>query len=231
MTEPRGGASDPDEARAARQPATEAWNELMERSRQLMAGWQQRMAEDEGFSILNPTIAAQTFMAVAQQLLAHPARLQAAQAGLAEDYARLWKAIAQSFEHKQPMEPVIEPGGDDRRFKDAEWSQNPVFDAIKQYYLLTANWCDRLVNDAPGLDPQVKRRAQFYMRQFMSAIAPTNFVATNPKVLKATLDSQGQNLLQGFGRMLDHMEQHDGRLQIPLSDTSAFELGRNLATT
>jgi len=230
MSDVADGSSDSNSTNAASDPMADAWGALLERSRQLMEGWRARPADDDGFAVLNPTIAAQTFLAVAQQLFAHPARLQAAQAGLAEDYAKLWKATALAVETKK-LEPVIEPAKDDRRFKDPEWSQNPVFDAIKQYYLLTARWCDQVISEAPDLDPQVRRRAQFYMRQLMSAIAPTNFVATNPRVLKATLDSQGKNLLQGFGKMLDHMEENDGRLNIPLSDTSAFELGRNLAIT
>jgi polyhydroxyalkanoate synthase len=209
---------------------SEAWDRLFARSQRLLQSWQHQAKDEDGFAILHPALALQTFLTVAQQLFAHPARLQAAQASLAEDYARLWKAIAVASETKK-LEAVIEPARDDRRFKDAEWSENPVFDAIKQYYLLTSRWWERLIDEAPGLDPRVRRRAQFYMRQLMSAMAPTNFVVTNPKVLKVTLESGGSNLLTGLNRMLDNMEENNGRLTIPLADAKAFELGRNLAST
>lgn len=207
-----------------------AWEQLFARSQRLMQEWQQQAGADDGFSVLDPAIVAGTFLQVAQKLFGNPLRMQGLQADLAGDYARLWKATAETLESK-PREPVIEPAKEDKRFKDADWSENPVFDALKQYYLLTSRWIERLVTEADGIDPQTQRRAVFYTRQLLSAMAPTNFVATNPKVLRATLDSQGENLRKGFGRMLDDMERGGGRLQIPLTDNSAFELGRNLATT
>jgi polyhydroxyalkanoate synthase len=131
----------------------------------------------------------------------------------------------------EEVEPMVVPDREDRRFKDAAWEENNVFDFIKQSYLLTARWMQNTVSDIEGLDDQTSKKVDFYTRQFVDAMAPTNFVATNPEVLRETLDSKGENLVRGLQNLLDDMERGKGRLKIRMTDQDAFEVGGNLATT
>src|SRR5258708_32289866 len=86
----------------------------------------------------------------------------------------------------------------DKRFSDPEWTQNQFFDFLKQAYLLTAQWADKLVADAADLNPHTRQRAEFYVRQITNALAPTNFVLTNPERLRETLTSNTDNLMRGM---------------------------------
>ena len=107
----------------------------------------------------------------------------------------LWQRTAQRFLGGNP-EPMIEPPQGDRRFRDAAWNDNTLFDFIKQSYLLTARWLQTTVRDAEGIDERTARKVDFYTRQFVDALAPSNFLMTNPEVLRATIESRGENLLQ-----------------------------------
>ncbi|MGZ8995416.1 MAG: PHA/PHB synthase family protein [Rhodospirillales bacterium] len=206
------------------------WQALFERSKSVTEAYQERLKTEDVFSAVNPALLGQLFVQVARQLMAKPESLKQAQESLAEDYAKLWQATAASLEGKT-VEPVIEPQPGDRRFTDEDWTANPTFSAIKQFYLLAARWLESMVVNAEGLDPRTRQKAMFYLRQFLSAMAPTNFVATNPKVLKATTESNAENLRKGFANLLDDMERSRGPLQVSLTDTRAFKLGENIATT
>src|SRR5260370_9799200 len=123
------------------------------------------------------------------------------------------------------------PAAEDRRFRDQAWSDNSLFDFIKQSYLLTARCIQGAVKDVEGLDERTARKVDFYTRQFVDAIAPSNFVMTNPEVLRATLESRGENLLNGLKNLLDDLERGKGRLAITMTDMAAFKIGENVATT
>ncbi len=206
------------------------WQALFERSRTVGEAYRERLQREDAFSAVNPTLMGQLFVQVAEQLLAKPETLMKAQESLAEDYGRLWQATAAAL-RGETATPVIDPQPGDRRFKDEDWSANPTFSAIKQFYLLAARWLESMVTSADGLDPKTRQKALFYMRQFLSAVAPTNFMATNPKVIRATTESNGENLRRGFTNLLDDMERSRGPLQIALTDAQAFRLGENIATT
>jgi polyhydroxyalkanoate synthase len=128
-------------------------------------------------------------------------------------------------------DPVIQPAADDRRFKDNAWNENLVFDYIKQSYLLTARWLQHNVREVEGLDDKSAKKVDFYTRQFVDAMAPSNFVLTNPEVLRTTLESGGDNLLKGLNHLLDDLDRGKGKLQIKMTDLDAFEVGKNLAVT
>lgn len=206
------------------------WQALLERSKSVTEAYQERLKTEDVFSAVNPALLGQLFVQVAEQLMAKPESLKQAQESLGEDYARLWQATAAALQGETAA-PVIEPQPGDRRFKDEDWTANPTFSAIKQFYLLAARWLESMVANADGLDPRTRQKAMFYLRQFLSAVAPTNFIATNPKVLKLTAESKGENLRKGFENLLDDMERSRGPLQVALTDTSAFRLGENIATT
>ncbi len=122
---------------------------------------------------------------------------------------------------------MIEPAPGDRRFKDEEWAKSAVFDFIKQSYLLTARSIHQAVGGAEGLDPRTAARVDFYTRQFLDAMAPTNSVALNPSVLKATLESGGENLIKGLANLLEDVERGKGELRIRMTDLNGFDGGRD----
>jgi poly[(R)-3-hydroxyalkanoate] polymerase subunit PhaC len=128
-------------------------------------------------------------------------------------------------------EAVIEPPAGDRRFRDVAWTDNTLFDFIKQSYLLTARWLQNAVRDVEGIDERTARKVDFYTRQFVDATAPSNFLMTNPEVLRATIESRGKNLLNGLKNLLDDLERGNGRLAIKMTDMEAFRIGENIAVT
>ena len=162
--------------------------------------------------------------------MADPARLVQAQLSLWQDYLRLWQSTGQRL-LGQPAAPVVEPEQGDRRFRDPAWDDHALFDFIKQSYLLTARWLVSTVNQLDGLDEKSRQKIDFYTRQFVDAMAPSNFVATNPEVLRATLETGGENLLRGLNNLLDDLARGEGKLAIRMTDLDAFALGRNLALT
>jgi polyhydroxyalkanoate synthase len=169
-------------------------------------------------------------MEMTSQMLSDPQKLVERQMTLWQDYLKLWQATSLKM-MGQEAAPVIEPAKGDKRFKAKEWTENTLFDYIKQSYLLTARWLKDTVHQAEGLDPQDARKLDFYTQQFINAMSPTNFAMTNPEVLKATIDSQGKNLVKGLENLLRDLERGHGKLAISQTDMEAFEVGKNIATT
>jgi poly[(R)-3-hydroxyalkanoate] polymerase subunit PhaC len=162
--------------------------------------------------------------------LSDPQRAVQLQAGLAKDYLELWAATAKRMAG-EAAEPVASPDAKDRRFADPEWSSNQFFDFLKQAYLLTTRWADHIVKDAAGLDPHTRHKAEFYVRQIANAISPSNFVLTNPELLRTTLSSNADNLVRGMHMLAEDIEAGHGNLKIRQSDTAKFRVGENLAVT
>ncbi|HEX6143690.1 MAG TPA: class I poly(R)-hydroxyalkanoic acid synthase [Geminicoccaceae bacterium] len=171
-----------------------------------------------------------TFLELTTRLMTDPQTLVQAQVSLWQDYLRLWQHTTQRMLGCNP-DPVAEPERGDRRFRDPAWEENALFDFIKQSYLLTSRWLVDTVNEVDGFDDKTRAKVDFYTRQFVDAMAPSNFVATNPEVLRTTLDSHGENLLKGLRHLLEDLEKGRGKLAIKMTDTEAFELGRNLGLT
>src|SRR6476620_11839431 len=119
----------------------------------------------------------------------------------------------------------------DRRFKHPEWSENVIFNFVKDSYLVAAEAILSAIRDVKGMDEASARKINFYTRQFVDALSPSNFVATNPEVLTATLQSGGQNLLRGLENLLADLERGNGRLSITMTDMKAFRLSENIATS
>ncbi|MGB1027533.1 MAG: PHA/PHB synthase family protein, partial [Rhodospirillaceae bacterium] len=153
-----------------------------------------------------------------------------AQATWWRDFATLCEATSNRMRGVAST-PVIEPASDDRRFKDDAWRDDPLFDHIKQAYLITARLMMSSLDKVKDVDPALKERMSFYTRQVVDAMAPTNFVATNPVARRATLESGGENLLRGMENLLKDLQRGDGRLKIAMTDEAAFEVGKNLAVT
>ena len=170
------------------------------------------------------------FMELTAQMMANPAKIIEAQAELWNEYLKLWHSATRRMLGEQ-AEPVAQPAKGDSRFKDPAWEENFLFDFIKQSYLLTANWVQDRVAGIEGLDDHTKRKVAFYTKQFVDAMAPSNFVMTNPKVLRETIETRGENLVKGLGNLLKDLEAGKGTLQIRQTDMQAFEVGRNIAVT
>jgi polyhydroxyalkanoate synthase len=167
---------------------------------------------------------------VADYWLRDPQRALEVQSSLGKAYLDLWGNAVKRMTG-EPVTPVAKPDPRDKRFADPEWSSNQFFDFLKQAYLLTVNWAERLVHDAKGIDPHTLHKADFYVRQITNAIAPSNFVLTNPELLRETLASKAENLVRGMHMLAEDIQAGQGELRIRQSDYKMFEVGRNLALT
>ncbi len=167
---------------------------------------------------------------VAEYWLSDPRRALEVQTSLGRAYLELWAGAVKRMAGEQTA-PIAKPDPKDKRFADPEWSQNQFFDFLKQVYLLTAQWGDRLVKDAAGVDELTRKKAEFYVKQIANAISPSNFVLTNPELLRETLSSNAENLVRGMHMLSEDIKAGHGNLKIRQSDPSMFEIGRNLALT
>jgi polyhydroxyalkanoate synthase subunit PhaC len=171
-----------------------------------------------------------TFSSVAEYWLSDKERAAELQMKLGKAYLDLWGSSMRRLAGEE-AKPAIEPSPRDKRFKDPEWKSNQFFDFVMQLYLLTTQWAQSLVRDAETLDPHTRKKAEFYVQQITNAIAPSNFVLTNPEVLRETLSSSGDNLVRGMKMLAEDIEAGHGTLRIRQSDPSNLVVGVNMATT
>ncbi|GMO41515.1 PHA/PHB synthase family protein [Bradyrhizobium sp. TM233] len=171
-----------------------------------------------------------TFTSVAEYWLSDTSRSSDLQTKLAKDYLDLWGSAVRRMAG-QDAAPAIAPSPRDKRFADPEWKSNQFFDFVMQLYLLTTRWAQELVRDAEGLDPQTRRKAEFYVQQIINAISPSNFVLTNPEVLRETVASSGENLARGLKMLAEDIAAGKGMLKIRQSNPDNLVVGVNMATT
>jgi polyhydroxyalkanoate synthase subunit PhaC len=171
-----------------------------------------------------------TFSTVAEYWLSDQDRASDLQTRMGKAYLDLWGSAARRMAGEE-TKPAIEPSPRDKRFKDPEWRSNQFFDFVLQLYLLTTQWAQELVKNAEGVDPHTRKKAEFYVQQITNAIAPSNFVFTNPEVLRETLASNGGNLVRGMKMLAEDIEAGHGTLRIRQSDPSNLVVGVNMATT
>ncbi|MEM7652359.1 MAG: alpha/beta fold hydrolase, partial [Pseudomonadota bacterium] len=204
---------------------------IAEKSQRIVTEFLERQSESGPSVGGDPLNVGNAFIEMTTRMMTNPAKLVEAQMTLWQDYLNLGQSSAQRFLGSGEPDPVISPQGDDRRFKDAAWEENQLFDFIKQSYLLTARWMTNTVREVDGLDPKTARKVDFYTRQFVDAMAPTNFLMTNPEVLRTTIETNGENLVNGLNNLLEDLERGKGELHIRMTDMEAFEIGRNIAVT
>jgi polyhydroxyalkanoate synthase len=161
--------------------------------------------------------------------LSDPERALELQSSLGRAYLDLFAVTAKRMAGEE-AKPAAAPDPKDKRFTDPEWSQNQFFDFLKQFYLLSVQWAEKLVRDAE-VDEHTRQKAAFYIKQIGNAVAPSNFVFTNPELLRETMDSHAENLVRGMHMLAEDIKAGHGNLKITQSDPSAFEVGRNLALT
>jgi polyhydroxyalkanoate synthase subunit PhaC len=172
------GSSASEGTAAAPHDQMAAMQRIAEKSRRVVELWLSNGGARGGTLPVGPGLA-DDFMALTQQLLAHPASLIETQAQFWQDYLTLWQRTTQRL-LGQATEPVIAPARDDRRFRHEQWSENAVFDFVKQSYLLSARCLHGTVRGAAGLDETARRKIEFHTRQLIDALSPSNFAHTNP---------------------------------------------------
>jgi len=172
----------------------------------------------------------ETLGELSRQMITEPEHLMQAQMKFWENNLKLLGYFTARLSGKTP-DPVATPDPNDKRFNKTDWNEDPYFDFLKQQYLLFTDWVDDLVNGAGELDPHEHQKAKFFTRRLTDAMAPTNFLLTNPEAIRETLETKGDNLLRGLEMAIADMEQSQGRLQPRMSKDGAFELGKNLANT
>ena len=169
-----------------------------------------------------------TFSKVSEYWLSDPSRALEAQTKLFSGYMDVWMNSVRRMSGEPAVGGAL-PDRGDKRFQDPEWGRNAFFDFLKQAYLVTSRWAGELVSEAETLDPHVRHKAGFYVKQISNAISPSNFVLTNPELFRETVASNGENLVRGMRMLAEDIEAGHGELKLRQADYSAFEVGRNIA--
>ncbi|MHA1190643.1 MAG: class I poly(R)-hydroxyalkanoic acid synthase, partial [Alphaproteobacteria bacterium] len=169
-----------------------------------------------------------TISEIGEYWTSDPSRTIEAQTRLFGSYLSIWNSSVQKAAGHDEG-PAISPQAHDKRFNDPEWSDNPMFDALKQIYLATSVWARELVDQAEGIDEATRQKAQFYVDQINNALSPTNFPVTNPEVLRETAESNAENLARGMRMLVEDIEAGKGSLKIRQTDPTAFTVGENIA--
>jgi polyhydroxyalkanoate synthase len=203
--------------------------EVAERSSNVLGDFVKRHANGRGVAFSDELGIARAFMDMWAKLAANPMALAQAQLDMYFDYLRLWQASWLKLIGAKP-EPVAEPASSDARFKDEDWQSSFVFDYIKQSYLIAARHIHDVVSGVEGIPEDSKKKVDFFTRQYIDALAPSNFALTNPQVLRETMKSGGTNLVKGLKNLLEDFDEGDGQLKIKMTDATAFKVGANVAT-
>ncbi len=174
--------------------------------------------------------ASKTLAKLSQAWMSDPAKLAEAQGELYKGYLDLWNGTMRRL-MGETVPAVAKPESGDNRFKDAEWAANPYFDYWKQAYLISTKWAEQMLAQTPGLDEKARAKADFLMRQIAASFSPTNFPGTNPEVLRETMATNGRNLVEGMAQLQADLDKSGPVLKISQTDTTAFEVGRDLAVS
>jgi len=203
--------------------ATEQFSQIVERLNS-----QETSENDPAATVMSDFNSA--FMEFSDKLFANPQALLQGQMALIQGQMALWQQTALKFTG-QESENIIEPEEGDRRFKDEGWSDDVVFNYLKQFYLLQSKAIKDIVNSVDDLSPHSQNKVDFLTRQFVNALSPSNFASTNPEVVRKTVETGGQNLVEGMELFSKDLKASYGGLSVTMSDVGAFQLGQNVATT
>jgi len=220
----------PKAAPATPEELSKALADITQRTQKLATDYLERLKAGKAPAMSDDVGMVPAFMELAKHAWANPQQMMQAQMKAWQDQMTLWRDAMQRF-MGQAGEDSGAAAKPDPRFRHELWQNNFLFDYIKQSYLVAAENIQRSVAQVQGLDEQSARKVRFFTRQFVDALAPTNFAVTNPEVLKATLETGGKNLLDGFTHVLEDLERGGGQLAISMTDPKAFKMGGNVATT
>ena len=205
--------------------------EVAQRASRIITQFMEKKAKEGVEAPTDEMGVARAFMDLSARLMANPYKLAQAQMNMMWDYFSLWQgSMMKMMGMPHAAAPVAVPQKGDKRFKDEDWEQHFLFDFIKQSYLIAARHIHDTVSGTEGLDDVTQQKINFFTRQYIDALSPSNFAMTNPEVFRETVKSHGQNLIKGLNNLLHDMTD-DGQLRIRMTDTTAFEMGKNVATT
>lgn len=183
-------------------------------------------------SLFNPWAFQQAVQEATAKIFEHPDKFKDATERYLRDAAILWQNALEAGTHPDLTLPtVISPEPKDKRFRDDPWKKNPIFDFLKQNYLLWDRWVKDLTTGIPSLDPKTQHKIEFLFRHVRDSFAPGNFLWSNPKAIQKLIQTGGKSLLQGVENFLRDVESGRGRLDIKMVDYDAFTFGENIATT
>lgn len=204
---------------------------VMQRSQEIWARMVEAGAKDERPHHADPMNVGPVFAGLTSEMLNNPRDLAEKSLELWLQQAELWRRTMMGWMGAEKAEPMVEPARGDKRFADAEWSENQVFDYMKQTYLLTSRWAQDVAHNIGDMPERDRRRLDFHMRNIVEAMSPSNFAATNPAVLRATMAEKGANLVRGVEAMAKDVARGKGKLIISQTDMNAFRVGENMALT
>jgi len=215
---------------AANEELKRVYQDVAERSSKIIEQFAQKQAQSMSSAMRDEMGIAKAFLDLYSRMAGDPNLMAAVAVNWWVDAARLWQSSWMKMMGVQAAS-IAEPAKGDSRFKDADWSSNFLFDYLKQSYLLAARHIQGAVAQVEGLSPESEKKVEFFTRQYVNALSPSNFVLTNPQVLRETVNSGGQNLIRGLNNLLADIEKGHGELRISMTDANAFQLGKNVATT
>ncbi|MEO0680557.1 MAG: class I poly(R)-hydroxyalkanoic acid synthase [Pseudomonadota bacterium] len=204
--------------------------QVLQKSQEIWMKLMEAQLKDEHPLHADPLNTLPAFAELQQAMMSSPQEIAEKTLALWSRQAELWRRSTAAMLGAEAPEPVTAPARGDKRFKHDEWSQNRVFDYIKQSYLLTSNYLQDIA-ETGEMDDRDRKKVRFYTRQFIEAMSPSNFAAMNPEVLETTLSQKGENLVRGLEMMAEDLERGDGKLLIRQTDLDRFEVGRDMATT
>ena len=210
---------------------TKTYAEVAQRASRLINQFMEKKAKEGVNAPTDELGVAKAFMDMSSRLLANPYKMAQTQMNMVWDYFSLWQNTSMKMMGMPVHAPIASPKKGDNRFKNEEWEEHFLFDFVKQSYLITARHMHDTVSGTEGLDEATQQKVNFFTRQYIDALSPSNFALTNPEVFRETVKSNGKNLIKGLNNLLHDVEAGDGQLRIRMTDTSAFEMGKNVATT
>lgn len=204
---------------------------VMQRAQEVATRMIEANANQEHPPQADPLNITPVFQELAAQMAAHPEKMMEASMEFWSQQAELWRRTMMGAMGVENPEPLAEPSRGDKRFKDEEWTQNRMFDYLKQAYLISSKWTQDFVNDIGDMPERDRAKLNFYTRNLVEAFSPSNYAYTNPEVIRATIEQKGANLVRGVEAMAKDVARGKGKLIISQTDMEAFEVGRDMAVT
>ncbi len=205
--------------------------QVMQRSQEILARMAEASAKDGHPMHADPLNIAPVFTELTREMINNPKAVAERSLELWLQQAELWRRTMMGWMGAEQPEPLVEPKPGDKRFADQEWTENQVFSYMKQAYLLSSKWAQDIAHEVGDMPDRDRRKLDFFMRAITEALSPSNFAATNPQVLRTTMEEKGANLLRGVQAMARDIERGKGKLIISQTDMKAFKVGENMALT
>jgi polyhydroxyalkanoate synthase len=229
MTKQNTSDAGPTSANSGHEDIARVLAEIAQRSEHIVNAHFTEQAKKFGDENQDDLGVGKAFTNLATQMMSDPFKLAEAGMKMWQSQFELWQTSMNKMAGNE-SQPAAKPAKGENRFRHELWD-NWLFDYIKDAYLVAAQDVQNTVAEVDGLDKQTARKVKFFTKQYIDALSPSNFVLTNPQVLKATIDSGGKNLLDGLNNMLQDVDRGKGQLAIKMTDNTAFTMGENVATT